>query len=465
MGLSSLLTRYLGHSFFLPAHGRGAALPNELRTLLSKRAGVWDIPELPGFGGPLDENGEVFRSQQKSAEDFGAQRGWYGVNGATGLLQSALLSIARPGQSVLMPRDIHRSLINACVLGGIKPVLFDLPFERDRGHVLPPDGIWLQKVLDTLDSSFFEISAAVLVHPSYQGYAVDLSPLIAQLHQRGWPVLVDEAHGTHFAAAVDENLPGSALKAGADLVVHSLHKSASGLVQTAVLWMQGCRVDRIAVERSIAWLQTSSPSALFLASCEATLREFSKPSGKRKLRARINEARGLASQLRKIGLPLLENQDPLRLILHTAKAGISGFEADNWLISRGLVAELPEPGCLTFCLGLAHHKRLANLFRKRWDGLISSFSNRSSLPPFNAPPIPFLNVPLMDCGLACRAPWESIPLNDTVGRVSAEFICPYPPGIPMLVPGEELDQNRVHWLIEQQRLWPEQIPLYVKVVL
>ena len=464
MGFLPLLTRDRGRSLHLPAHGRGAGLPDDLRAMLRHRAGIWDLPELPELGGPLMQQGAVAESQRQAAIAIGAERGWYGVNGATGLLQAALLAIARPGQAVLMPRNVHRSLIQACVLGDLTPVLFDLPFMVDRGHVFPPDGPWLKDVLNELPISGVEIAAAVLVHPTYQGYATDLKPMVVELHSRGWPVLVDEAHGAHFASRVDASLPDSAITAGADLIVHSLHKSAAGLTQTAVLWSQGDRVDPKAVERSLGWLQTTSPSALLLASCEASLSDLCKPAGLHKLGTRLKDARELAVQLRQLGLPLLENQDPLRLILHTAAEGISGLEADAWLMARGLVGELPEPGCLTFCLGLAPQRGLVRLMHRRWRGLLAAQGKGLPLPVFTPPPLPRITAPAMACGLAWRAQSRRVSIADAVGRVAAELICPYPPGIPLLVPGEKLDHRRVDWLLEQQNLWPEQIAGTVKVL-
>ncbi len=267
MALLPLLTRSLGQPLFLPAHGRGAALPAELRKLLQRRAGLWDLPELPSLGGPLEPNGAIGESQRAAAAAIGVDHCWYGVNGATGLLQAALLGIASPGETVLLPRNCHRSVIQACVLGDLNPLLFDLPFQTDRGHPAPVDGAWMKKVLAALPHQTPRIAAALLVHPTYQGYATNPKPLIDGLHSLGCPVLVDEAHGAHFAAHVDEHLPKSALQGGADLVVHSLQKSATGLAQTAVLWMQGQRVDPDRIRRSLGLLQTSSPSALLLASC------------------------------------------------------------------------------------------------------------------------------------------------------------------------------------------------------
>ena len=464
MSISSLLTFKRGRSLFLPSHGRGTALPKELKRLLKNRAGIWDLPELPGLGGPLERHGEVAISQQRAALRFGAKRGWYGVNGATGLLQAALFSIARPGQAVLMPRNVHRSLIHACALSDCRPVLFDIPFLSDRGHAAPPDEMWMQAVLDDLSISGVEIAAAVLVNPTYHGYSADLKTLVKMFHQRGWPVLVDEAHGAHFASGLDNELPASGLSVGADLVVHSLHKSAVGLVQTAVLWLNGDLVDPIALERSIGWVQTSSPSSLLLASCEAALNEWNGSSGQSNLMARITEARQIVFQLRELGIPMLHTQDPLKLILHSAIVGISGFEADDFLIHRGVVAELPEPGCLTFCLGFAAQRGLIGLLKRAWDSLIASHPEREPLKPFAAPPASKLMTSSMSCASAWRSSSKLINLNEAVGNISAELICPYPPGIPMLIPGESLDQTRVEWLLEQKRLWPNQISSQLRVV-
>lgn len=465
MDFLPLLTRDRGKTLFLPAHGRGVGLPKELVDLMRKRAGVWDLPELPDLGGPLEVNGAIAQSQAKAAEAVGAERCWYGVNGATGLLQAAMLSMARPGQAVLMPRNVHRSLIQACVLGDLTPVLFDLPFMTDRGHVKPPDVNWLNEVLGEFSFEGIEVVAAVLVNPTYHGYSSQLKPLIDLLQGKGMPVLIDEAHGAHFVCGADTDLPDSGLVAGADLIVHSLHKSAAGLSQTAVLWSQGSRVDPLAIERSIGWLQTTSPNSLLIASCEAAICEWSKAAGRRRFRARIDEARELARQLRDEGLPLLENQDPLRLILHTAAEGISGLEADSWLIKNGIVAELPEPGCITFCLGLTPHRGLANLLKRRWQELMKIKKKNNHSPIFSKPPLPKVAIPTISLGSAWRSSYKTVPLIDAVNCIAAEMICPYPPGIPLLVPGEKLDERRINWLIDQQVNWTNQIRSNIKIVL
>ncbi len=464
MALLPQLTRRLDEPLFLPAHGRGAALPDGLRQLLRRRAGIWDLPELPALGGPLEPDGAIAESQRCAAAQMGVARCWYGVNGATGLLQAALLAMVRPGERVLLPRNVHRSLIQACILGDLQPVLFDLPFQNDRGQPAPVDSDWIERVLEALPSDGAPIRAAVLVHPTYQGYANDPTEVIKRLQQRGYCVLVDEAHGCHFAAGVNHPLPPSAVHCGADLVVHSLQKSAAALAQTAVLWLQGDRLDPACVERSLGLLQTTSPSALLLASCEEALQHWQRRKGRRQLLQRLQEAEELADVLLKSGVPLLNNQDPLRLILHTGQAGITGLDADAWFLPKGLVGELPEPATLTLCLGLARHQGLGRRIRHHWQDLLRTYPDRDPLPPFEAPPLPLVTTTAHSPSKAWHSEHQRVSLNEAGGCVAAELLCPYPPGIPLLIPGERLDRARHAWIERQQLFWGDQIPDDLSVV-
>ena len=464
MALLPLLKKRLGRSLFLPAHGRGRALPEEFKRLLRQRAGVWDLPELAEIGGPLEPEGAVGESQRNSAAAMGADHCWYGVNGATGLLQAALLAMAQPGDAVLMPRNVHRSLIQACVLGDIEPLLYNVPYQTKQGHSAPPNLAWIKKVLADLPNHQRKIKAAVLVHPTYQGYANDPSDIIHALHEQGFSVLVDEAHGSHLAAAIDLDLPPSSLHCGADLVVHSLHKSAAGLAQTAVLWLKGKRVDRERIERCLGWVQTTSPSALLLASCESALKQLSNPRDKRNLADRINEARLIQSRLIQSGVPLIETQDPLRIVLHTGSAGISGIDADAWFMQNGLIAELPEPGTLTFCLGLSKHRNLHSKMSRAWKKLIQSNQNQSAQKDFATPPLPLLAKPDVKLSKAWNAPSKVLTFEQSEGEVASELVCPYPPGIPLLIPGERVDHARALWLAEQSRLWSDVLPNGIKVM-
>jgi lysine decarboxylase len=446
----------------LPAHGRGRGLAPGLGRLLRQGpAGAWDLPELPAIGGPLEAEGAVAEAQAAAAALLGAQRCWFGVNGASGLLQAALLALAPPGARVLLPRNLHRSLLHGCLLGQLRPVLFDLPFDPATGLWLPPTPPQLEAVLDQALSSG-PLAAVVLVSPSYQGLVGDLAALIAIAHRRGLPVLVDEAHGAHLG--LDPRLPAGALACGADLVVQSLQKAAGGLAQSAVL-LQGpaARVAAPQLERALLWLQTSSPSALLLVSCEAALEHLHSSAGGRRLGRALDRGLALRERLVRSGLPLFTNHDPLRLVLNTAALGINGLEADAWLMERGVVAELPEPGALTFCLGLVPPRALERRLLRVLQRLRGALGG-SPLAPFTPPPLPPVAEPERPLGEAWRSPAQTVPLAAAAGRIAAEPLCPYPPGIPLLIPGERIDGPRAAWLRQQQRLWPGQIADTVSVV-
>ena len=443
----------MGLDLHLPSHGRGRGLPPALRALLRRPPGSWDLPELPGLGGPLEPTGAVADAQRACADLLGADRCWFGVNGASGLLQAALLSLAPPGSRVLLPRNLHRSLLHACVLGQLEPLLFDLPFDPLTGLWLPPTEEHLGRVLAAAGAD--GPAAVVLVDPTYHGFSGDLARLVRRIHAqggRGLPVLVDQAHGD-----------GSALGAGADLVVLSCQKAAGGLAQSAVLLAQGSRVDYGRLERSLLWLQTSSPSALLLASCAAALAHAQAEAGRRQRDRAVRRAQELRRRLESLGFPLVASADPLRLVLATAPLGIRGTEADGWLLQRRVVAELAEPGALTFCLGLEPPPQLERRLPRRLEELRRTLG-APPLPPFQPPPLPLVARPVLSPGQAWRAPAVSVPLATAVGRIAAEPLCPYPPGIPLLIPGERIDAPRAAWLETQRCQWPGQIADSVLVV-
>jgi lysine decarboxylase len=435
----------------LPAHGRGRGLPPALRRLLRRRPGSWDLPELPEVGGPLEAEGAVADAQRRCARLLGAERCWFGVNGASGLLQAALLALAPPGSRVLLPRNLHRSLLHGCVLGDLRPVLFDLPFDPATGLWLPPSAAHLDVVLAAALAEG-PLAAVVLVSPSYQGLAAPLPQLVALAHRHGLPVLVDQAHGR-----------GEALAAGADLVVLSCQKGAGGLAQSAALLTQGPRLPAAALERALLWLQTSSPSALLLASAEHSLEQLVSEGGQRQWRRAAAAGEHLRRRCAALGLPLVANNDPLRLVLDCAAQGFSGLAADDWLMARGVIAELPEPGTLSFCLGVAPPPGLAWRLPRRLLALRRALGG-APLPPFSRLPLPLVAEPELPVGMAWRSPAEAVPLAAAAGRIAAEPLCPYPPGIPLLIPGERIDAPRAAWLAGQRCQWGDQIADTVRVV-
>ena len=151
MSIASFLTKKFSKSLFFPAHYRGAALPKKLVKLLKNSPGYWDLPELPEIGSTLSQTGLIAKSQKELSEKFGAKRCFFGVNGASGLIQSAVMAMANPGETILMPRNVHISVIKICVMQNILPIFFDLDFSSETGHHKPITKNWLENVFKKIN--------------------------------------------------------------------------------------------------------------------------------------------------------------------------------------------------------------------------------------------------------------------------------------------------------------------------
>ena len=463
MSISSFLTKKFLKSLFFPAHNRGAALPRELVKLLKKQPGYWDLPELPEIGSPLSQSGLIAKTQIEFSKKFGAKRCFFGVNGASGLIQSALIAMANPGENILLPRNVHISVIKICAMQNIQPIFFDLDFSPENGHYKPITKNWLKNVFKKINFNEKKIAGVVLVSPSYHGYAGDLGPLIDLCHQKNLPVLVDEAHGSYFLFCENLNLPKSALKSNADLVVHSLHKSLNGLTQTAALWYRGNLVNEQNLINSINLLQTTSPSSLLLSSCEESIKDWLNKNSLSKYQKRILEAKSIYKKLIQKNIPLIETQDPLKIVLNTSKVGIDGFTADKFFYKNGLIAELPEMMTLTFCLGFANQKDFPKLFEKLWNKLLINSKKYKNLELLQSP-FRLVESPEIQIGIAWRSETRSIPFSQSLNKISGDIICPYPPGIPLIIPGEKIDNDRFNWINNQSLYNKDLLNFNIRVI-
>ena len=437
----------------LPAHGGGRGFPPALAALLKEPLGSLDLPELPSLGGPLVPHGAVAEAQQATARLWGSRHCWFGVNGSTGLLQAALLGALRPGQRLLCPRNLHRSVLHGAVLAGLEPVYYTLPFSQRWGLSQPVDVAWFQKVLAALADQSCSVDLVLLVNPTYQGLSAPLTPLVRLCHSHGLPVLVDEAHGSHFRA--HGGLPRDALAAGADLVVHSTHKSLPGLTQTAVLHGCGARVSREDLEQGLLLMQTSSPSALLLAATElAAAWPHQQPRAGCVLSRAMDRWRRWRGQLSRMGWRVSPSDDPLRLRLCATAGGPDGLALDEHLLRCGIGGELPEPAGITFYLGFQPPRQALGRLRNALAQLVrpapSPLGVAGSAQPF---PTPLLARSAVPPRTAWFGPTRRLPLNEAVGHVAAEAVTPYPPGIPLLLPGERLDEERCAWLCHNRHLW------------
>ena len=212
-------------------------------------------------------------------------------------------------------------------------------------------------------------------------------------------------------------------------------------------------------------MQTTSPNSLLLASCEESLKDWLSKGSLKKYQKRILNARDIFEKLIQKEIPLIKTQDPLKIILNTSQIGIDGFTADKFFYRNGIIAELPEMMTLTFCLGFSNQKDFIILFEKLWNKLKLESKNfkKLELEPLR-PPFKLVETPEIEIGTAWRSNTYSVPLKKSLGKISGDIICPYPPGIPLLVPGERINKDRINWIESQYLNNKDLVNSYIRVL-
>lgn len=432
MPLVACLQEFLdrpGGRFYAPGHQ--GQLPPVLSQLWGDRLALTDLPELPEVGSLFAKTGAIAGAQVLAAQAFGADRTWFLVNGSSVGILAAIGACCRPGEKILLPRNVHRSAIAGVLLSGARPVYLTPPQARGWDFAL---NITADQIAQGL-AEHPDCRAVAIVSPTYQGICADLGAIAQVVHDRGLPLVVDEAHGAHLTCHGD--FPPCALASGADLVVQSSHKTLGALTQAAMVHGQGNRLDWQRFSLLLQSLQTTSPSALLLASLDACRAQMVQEGGQR-WGALLQRAQHLREQLAPLpAITLLPDPiagqrcDPSRLTLGLQHCAWDGYTVDSWLQAQGSTVELPQGHSLSLIL-------TPHLTAEKGDRLAAVLGQ---LPPGENPPPPPLPYPAIACPHLTPAEVHqgqtlALPLDRTVGQISAELICPYPPGIPLLLPGE-----------------------------
>jgi arginine decarboxylase len=445
-------------AFFTPGHKQGAGTFAPLFDAWGHAIFESDLPELPELDNLYAPEGAIASAQALAAEAFGADFTWFLVNGSTVGIMAAILAVGKPGDLILMPRTVHRSAIAGCILAGIEPIFITPPYNCDWQIPLCLTPMQVAAALNQFPST----KAVLLVSPTYEGVVADVGAIADICHQHQIPLLVDAAHGAHFGFHPD--LPPSPLNLGADVVVQSTHKVLSALTQASMLHLKGDLVQDNRISRALQILQTSSPSYLLLASLDAARSQMAM-QGLALMAQTLHLAETAKQGIARIpGLRVLESihvsgthcsLDATRLTLDVCGLGITGFAADDYLREHHqVVAELPLLRTLMFILSLGNQphdiQRLligltALAARQNLDGVqpTTDLHRLSQRWHDIYPETSQLPISLRE------AFWASViqcPLESAIGRISAELICPYPPGIPVLLPGEMITEPAIAYL-------------------
>jgi arginine decarboxylase len=448
----------------VPTHKGGALASDRLRRAFGDRALELDIPPLiTGIDAGADPT-PFERAQRLAAVAWNARRTWFLVNGASHANHAVCIALAQRGDEVIVQRNVHSSTIDGLILAGLRPHFLAPEIDAERGiaHCVRPQA--LARALETVATP----AGVIVVSPSYYGTAADVEALVATAHAHGVPIVVDEAWGAHFAH--HPRLPTDAVSAGADLVVSSTHKMLGSLTQSAMLHLGGELLEAAGVEQAVSLLESTSPSALLAGSLDAA-RHHAVTRGTELIDnslAALETIRELVRDLpgcdvlddRLVGAHGIAAVDPFRLCIDVRGTGVSGYALKELVRENGDVyLELVSDAVLVAIFGMgddvADGERLIAALRAAIatagergaaTAAITAGAAPATIPAGAVPPPagPLVLTPRT----AFFAPHDRVPLAAAMGRIAAESLAVYPPGIPNALPGERLTAAVVEHLTQ-----------------
>ncbi len=433
--------------FDVPGHKRGRGNPELVDLLGSKCVGI-DVNSMKPLDNLCHPISVIKKAEELAANAFRAAHAFLMVGGTTSAVQSMILSCCKKGDKIIMPRNVHKSVINALVLCGAKPVYVNPDVDN---HL----GISLGMKVEQIKNAIFNNPDAVAIlinNPTYYGICSDIRTITEVAHQYGMKVLADEAHGTHFYFG--DSMPVSAMEAGADMSAVSMHKSGGSLTQSSLL-LTGPNINPGYVRQIINLTQTTSGSYLLLSSLDISRRNLVL-RGKKSFAALIELAEYARYEINKIGgyyafskdmvnSGSIYDFDTTKLSVHTLDIGLAGIEVYDILRDEyDIQIEFGDLGNILAYLSIGDRKQdlerlvsaLADI-KRRYQKDKTGMLSQEYIPP----------TVVMTPQESFYSEKESLPLRETKGHVCSEFVMCYPPGIPILAPGEEITDEIINYIL------------------
>ncbi len=442
--------RKLG-SYHVPGHKGGLGLDPAGEGLFREVMAI-DYTEITGLDDLHHPAGIIREAQELAAACFGADETRFLVGGSTAGNLALVLGLCGRGDLLLVQRNAHKSVLNAAALGGVRCVF--LPGRTDPASGLAA-GVPLAALQEALER-YPEAKGVLLTNPNYYGMADDLQEAVELVHRHGKPIVVDEAHGAHFG--FHPALPPSAMQSGADAAVQSTHKMLTAMTMGAMLHLQGERLDRPRIRRVLASLQSSSPSYPLLASLDLARLQL-ETNGRRMLdeaMARLNRLTQAAETWKCLELLRREADsaygalDPFKVTVRDRSGSLDGYRLQERIEAFGCMTELADPVHVLCLFTLASPDENVD----RLTAALSAID--AEIPGGMQEKRQFManlseDTPDFELSLPIAVPWdlekalssasvpvEAVPLAEAEGCYAAEMVIPYPPGVPLLYPGERI---------------------------
>ncbi|ABW17629.1 aminotransferase class I/II-fold pyridoxal phosphate-dependent enzyme [Alkaliphilus oremlandii] len=429
-------------SFHVPGHKNGRLYERFQYKNFIDVLHQLDTTEILGTDNLHHPEDVIKESQERASKVFGSEETFFLVNGSTSGIYSMIMAATSPGDKILIDRNCHQSVINAMILGDLVPIYIYPRIEEGQGISIgmPEEEIERQLIAHK------EIKAVILTYPTYYGIAWDLKKIGEIVHKYDKILLIDEAHGAHFGLSV--HLPPTALSCGADCVVQSTHKTLPSFTQSSMLHIQGNRVQREKLKSMLKIHQSSSPSYLLLSSLDFAVMLY-KEQGEALMEELLRNIEGFkadigtCSRIKVMGEEVVgENKafalDPTRLWI--AVEGVKGYDLDAILRKRFRIQmELSNEYGVLAVTTMGNNKADFDQLQRALQIISSEYMDRCieeiDVQRYRAP------KQVLTPRAAFYGKKKRILLKESIGEISGEYIIPYPPGIPLVIPGEEINEE------------------------
>ena len=451
--------------FHTPGHKQGIGMERAFRDFVGDNVLAIDLTQIRGLDDLLQPEEALVEAQELAAATFGAEQSFFLINGSTSGNQCMMMAALNPGDKLAIPRNSHKSAMGGLIMSGATPVWMQPEVDEalHMDHTVTPE-----TVRATLEREP-DVKAIFIVSPTYYGVAADLQAIADIAHEHDIPLLVDEAWGPHFH--FHPALPVSAMQAGADIAINSTHKMLGSMSQTAMLHVQGnrIRIDRLKAVYKL--FLSTSPNLVLVASLDVARRQMAL-DGPALLSRTIeisNDARRRLNEIPRVycfgeeleGRPGVYDLDPTKITITVKDLGYTGYEAEEILRRRyNVQVELADLFNVVALYTIGTTPEASDMLvhgvreLAREDRPVDIFSpsgvleRRMSTGTYKLPSIPPIRLLPRDAFLAST---EFIPFKTSAGRICAEVITPYPPGIPVLSPGEEITPEIIDYLTLEKK--------------
>ncbi|WP_139904361.1 aminotransferase class I/II-fold pyridoxal phosphate-dependent enzyme [Clostridium thermarum] len=437
--------------FHVPGHKKGTGIDEEFKNFIGENPFKIDVTVFKLVDSLHHPTGPIKKAQELAADAYGSDACFFSIHGTSGAIQTMIMTVVGDGDKIIIPRNVHKSVTSGIIMSGAIPIFMNPEFDKRVGIA---QGVTPVTVEETL-RAHPDAKAVLIINPTYYGVATDIKKIADIVHNYDIPLLVDEAHGPHLS--FNDRLPLSAMAGGADMCAQSTHKIIGALTQCSLLQVRSERIDIRRVQQVLNLLHTTSPSYILMASLDCARRQIAL-HGKELLDRAIDLANYARSEINKIqglycfGEELIGNPgvyaiDPTKLTITCRDLGITGYDLDMILVNKyHIQVEMSDLYNVLAVGSFGDTKenidKLINALRE----ISSEYAGKQEIIKQDFIDIPDIPPASLNPRQAFNSKKAPVVLKDSIGAISGEFLLAYPPGIPVLCPGEIITEEIVEYI-------------------